>query len=103
MKMKQPAELEVLSDSIEVAAVKVLVRAKSIPETVRMTHVSSAFLLAAAAASSDALRGSQLNEATGCRLGHASVPDRSASNRPRMVSLLYLVFSGNPQVQEPAA
>jgi hypothetical protein len=45
MEMKQSAELGDPAQP-ESAAVKVLVRTKSIPETVRMTHVSSAFLLA---------------------------------------------------------
>ena len=46
MKMQQSEEFGLLPDSIE-AAVKVLVHAKSIPETACVTHLSSAFLLAA--------------------------------------------------------
>ncbi len=43
MKMQQSKEFGILPDSIE-AAVKVLVHAKSIPETACVTHASSAFL-----------------------------------------------------------
>ena len=43
MKMQQSEEFGILPDSIE-AAVKVLVHAKSIPETACVTHASSAFL-----------------------------------------------------------
>ena len=82
MKMKQPVKLGVLSGSIE-PAVKVLVHTKSIPETLLVLHVSSAFLPAAPAARASAWSSVPSRIGTGCvQAGWDMKPSKNVVSGP---------------------
>jgi hypothetical protein len=82
MNMKQPVKLGVLSGSIE-PSVKVLVHTKSIPETVLVMHVSSAFLLAAPATRASAWSSVPSRIGAGCvQAGRVMKPSKNVVSGP---------------------
>jgi hypothetical protein len=79
-----------------------LVRAKSIPETVSVTHVSSAFLLVTAVAGSDAPTvANSMKPQVVVRATRVCLIARI--KRTTKYPLLDLIFSDDPREQEPAA